>query len=116
MIGPVPQGVPHQIPDRHVAGRPDRTPRTGGSWTGGAATPACPSMVSSIEMTRPSAGRSETRAFSSVVLPEPVPPENQDIAPAPEHGRRMFDHQIRQGTGRGPLVDAESPGRRSGEW
>ena len=33
------------------------------------------SSVSSIEMTRPSAGRSDTSAFSSVVFPEPVPPE-----------------------------------------
>ena len=40
-------------------------------------------------MTRPSAGSSDTRAFSSVVFPEPVPPEISTLRGlrTSEHGR-----------------------------
>ena len=51
------------------------------------------SRVSSMEMTRPPAGSSETSAFSDVVLSEPVPPEIGRFRSRPDHGCGFVCHR-----------------------
>ena len=77
VIGPVAQGVPDQIPDRHpLVAEPARLE----AQAIGTLKVQLQGVFDGDDTAL--GGSSATSAFRSVVLPEPVPPRDQDVAPA----------------------------------
>ena len=81
------------------------------------------SAASSIVATRSSAGMNADRAFSSVVLPLPVPPEIMMLTRALMQadrnsiiscGERLVGHQVRRSAAAWPRTGGSTAGRRPG--